>query len=440
MKFKNLFFIIIAITVIGLTSCVKDEFEAPPDECIDTVLFENTTIQELKDMFVCEETTQFKDTMKITDDLILKVTVISSDKTGNFYKKLVVQDETGGIALQIAKTNMYTSYPFGQILYIKCQGLYIGRSGGIPTLGSLYEEDGLINFGRIQGNIVIDNHIIPTWQNKPIEPTIVTIKELISNEKYFNTLIKIEDAQFKSTEIGNTYADPKPDEPQDENHAIFDKTYEEIVLRSSGYSSFAGDLLPEGNGSITAIFAKYNTDLQLTINNTENINFTKERLPDPIYKDFKDGDLYSGGWTNQTVIGTANWTFCGYGYDDDYAIQCTNYSNGNTESETWYISPALNLTIFENPVLRFFNASNYDGPQLEVKYSINYDGESSPNTATWTNLSPNLSNSDFEWVSSGELNLSSNENVYVGFIYKGTDSDGRTWEVDNIEIRGKSTD
>ena len=257
---------------------------------------------------------------------------------------------------------------------------------------------------------------------------------------FFNTLIKIDSAQFKSTETGSTYANPNPDEPEDENHAIFDKTYEEIALRSSGYSSFAGELLPEGNGSIIAIFAKYNTDFQLTINTPDDINFTKARLADPIYQNFSSGDIYSDGWTTQIVIGTINWTFGSYGYDDDSNIQCSNYSGGNIESETWYISPALNLTIYDNPILKFYNASNYDGPQLEVKYSINYDGESMPGTATWTNLSPTLSNEGFEWVSSGELDLTSNENVYIGFVYKGTDSNGRTWELDNIEIRGKSTD
>ncbi|MBK9192953.1 MAG: choice-of-anchor J domain-containing protein [Crocinitomicaceae bacterium] len=74
---------------------------------------------------------------------------------------------------------------------------------------------------------------------------------------------------------------------------------------------------------------------------------------------------------------------------------------------------------------------------MEVKISTDYvSGD--PSTGTWTNLSPALSGGSWAWVNSGELSLSSflQSNVHIAFRYQGSASDGSTWELDNIMIKG----
>jgi hypothetical protein len=90
-----------------------------------------------------------------------------------------------------------------------------------------------------------------------------------------------------------------------------------------------------------------------------------------------------------------------------------------------------------NPILSFRTATFNQNSDLEVKISTNYNGTDSPNTATWTLLNHEFSTGGWSWANSGNISLStflSNQNVYLAFVYKGTNSEYTTWEVDNIVI------
>ena len=131
-------------------------------------------------------------------------------------------------------------------------------------------------------------------------------------------------------------------------------------------------------------------------------------------KTFDDQSITSGGWTTQVVTGPFDWYTTDQGSSSHYAA-LTNYDNGNTASEVWLISPSFNFSNSTNPSLSFKNAANYNGPDLEVYVSVDYDGTSLPNSATWSPLSATLSSGGFEWVSSGAIDLSSyiGTNTYV---------------------------
>ena len=77
-------------------------------------------------------------------------------------------------------------------------------------------------------------------------------------------------------------------------------------------------------------------------------------------------------WKAYDVSGDDSWT-CGTGYE-----AMNGY--GGTIDEDWLISPALNLNVYSGEVLTFKTATQYTGPALELVYSTNYDGTSSPST------------------------------------------------------------
>jgi len=427
MKTKNILIGIFAIWgIFAFSSCVKQNFDQPPTNCDQIDINPTFTINELKSLFT-------GDTTRLADSVIIEGYVISTDQYGNQYKELVIQDSTGGIDIMLDASYIFTKYPVGQKVYIKCGGLYLGKDYGVIKLGSLYEDYGVTKFGRIQGDAIIDEHIVRSCDNEIQEPKVITLSEI--SDAYVYQLVKIENVQFSTADTSSTWADGI--NFYSENHDIIDSNFNSLIVRSSGYASFAKNKLPSGKGSIIGILGKYNSDYQLYIRNLDDVDMDSPRFIEPIYKDFEDGSLYSGGWITKVVTGTVNWTIGNYSGNDNYA-QCTNYSGGsNSASEAWYISPELNLSAYNNPVLNFKNAYNYTGDPLEVKYSIDYDGVSSPSTATWTALSPTLSSGGFAWVSSGDLSLPKNNGVYIAFIYKGTNSDGSTWEIDNIKISDK---
>ncbi len=238
--------------------------------------------------------------------------------------------------------------------------------------------------------------------------------------------------------LHTTFANSQADIPESYNLYLLDYNSGERILRTSGYCAFASDSVPKGSGSMTAILGKYDDDYQFYINKLEDMDFVNERFTPtdsliviPYLKDFEDLSISSKGWTTQIVIGTTNWEMSTY---DNFA-QISNYDGDNSVSEAWYISPGFDLSEATTPVVTFDNAYNYSGDPLQVMYSSDYDGVSTPSTATWTELSPPLSSGSFGWKNSGNLNLPSNTSVYVAFIYTGSSNDGSTWEIDNIIIR-----
>ncbi|MBN2662747.1 MAG: choice-of-anchor J domain-containing protein [Bacteroidales bacterium] len=421
MKTKNILFAIIAILGLSLSfsSCVKQDFDDPPTNCNDINITTTMSIHELKTLYT-------GDTTRIGDSVIIEGYVTSTDQFGNFYKELVIQDSSDAICIMIDASYMFTSFPIGQKVYVKCGGLMLGNSNDVIKLGNTYTEYGIVNFGRIQGDVVIANHIIKTCDNAPVEPQEITLSQIDDGIVY--KLVKINAVQFKSSELPTTWADAIGLESI--NHYIVDQDNNSLIVRTSGYSSFARDSLPNGSGYIIGVLGKYGSDYQLYVRNPDDAVMGDERFAEPIYKDFEDGSIYSDGWFNKIVKGQP-WTLGTIG--GNYA-QCRSYNGStNIETESWYISPALDLSNYSAPVVSFRNACNYSGALIETKYSTDYDGTSDPNTATWTDLPATLSSGNWAWVNSGDLTLPTNVK-HVAFVYFGTNSDGRTWEIDDILI------
>ena len=150
---------------------------------------------------------------------------------------------------------------------------------------------------------------------------------------------------------------------------------------------------------------------------------------------FDDSTL--GTFTAYSVIGDGQfWNARDFG--GKFFAQMNGFDGGIQDNEDWLISPAIDLDQFEDEILFFENASNFDGPELEVFISTDYDGTSDPNTATWTDLSDeaNWSPGGFEYVDSGELDLSSFSGTgYVAFKYiSNQDVLGKLWQIDSVVV------
>ncbi len=155
----------------------------------------------------------------------------------------------------------------------------------------------------------------------------------------------------------------------------------------------------------------------------------------PYTRDFETGDLYTDGWSTQLVTGTLDWQLSSF--SGDHFAEMSNWDgSSNIASETWLISPGVDLSTATSPVFNFMNACSFSGDTLQVFISTNYDGMSAPSSATWDTLYPTLSTGSYNDVSSGDLDISAytGGTAYVAFKYKGTDTDGKTWQIDDINI------
>ncbi len=249
--------IIFFITIFS--SCTEKDFDAPLMMQYGEDIGTNITISDLKAKLVGSSTL-------IDSNLIIKGTVVSSDMFGSFYKELIIQDSTGGIVINIDNKNLNRYFPPGQLVYVKCNGLYISKDRAAFELGTKADY----NRGRIPIELT-EEHLIKGNGGKKIVPRTLTIDEI--PDTLFNTIIKLNNVQFIESDLNDTYAE----EDNSANRTIEDCEGNTIILRTSNYASFALDSIPKGKGSIIAVLNIYNGIEQLFISSTEDVDMTEER-------------------------------------------------------------------------------------------------------------------------------------------------------------------
>lgn len=398
------------IAIASLAIACKKEYDVPPLKVIpETALI---TIDSLRDW---QASAGGKISIK---DEVSVLGVITMDETdGNVYKNVYMQDATGAINVRILSGG----------------GLYQGDSVRVYLKGTILNKyNGVLQLDSVD----VDNNVVKIDSDVSFSPQITTIDQITPAME--SKLVKLENVQFVAYELGNTYADAVG--LQSVNILLEDCDGNTIIVRTSGYAAFAGELIATGNGTLTAIASHFNeSELQLYIRSFDEIDMTGARCPGIVLsKNFDDESVTSGGWSEYKVTGATAWeTSSAGGASSPYAVIKNWNGIENIETENWLISPSLDLTQYSAPTFSFDNAKNYTGANLQVKISTNYSS-GNPNLATWTDLTAIWSSGSWAWVNSGEISLAAylQSNVHVAFVYFGSATDGSTWEIDNIKIKG----
>lgn len=254
------------------TNCVKDQnFLTPTISCNEPNITATNTLQQVKDMYT------YGSAIVIDTDVVIEGYVVSSDKSGNIYKTLSIQDKpenpTSAIKIAIDETNLYTKYDIGRKIYIKLKGLAVGYSFGSIQIGQAVGGE----LARIS-SFKVKNHIFRSCEVAEIIPKKVTISALSKN--MLEMLIEIENVQFKSNDLGLSYANIENTETVNRMLESFNSNCNlvgEVPIRNSGFSSFKNKLLPEGRGSVVAVLGNFYDDFQLYLRDEEDVEFIEQR-------------------------------------------------------------------------------------------------------------------------------------------------------------------
>ena len=417
MKRNNILTVLALMTLVFISSCEK-EFDAPEGHtlAVGSVI----TLDSLKNLYAAQGETFF------TEDISIYGVVTADEENGNLYTEAYIQDEN--------RDAMHLELTFPG-------GLYEGDELRINLKGTtLAESNGHLSLIDVD----VDNNVVKQSTNNPIYADTIDLADL--GEEHESKLVVLRNVQIVTSEMCEPFADGTTDPPTNFNRSIVDCEGNSVILRNSGYSSFANQLMPSGNGFLTCVVGQYNSDRQIYVRRPADMDgLTGERCGgepmldcESIYltKDWNDGDLNSGGWTTQNVVGNTNWEASSFG-DDEFARISNWNGSANSEADSWLISPAIDLSMAENPVVSFRTAFNYSGDPLEVYVSSDYSGVGDPNAATWTQLNPVLSPGSWVFTSSGNLDISGSisNSTYIAFRYLGSNSDGSTWEVDDVVVQ-----
>ncbi len=420
--------------MIGVASCVKKDFDAPPDNTTyDPNLSVTTTIAQLIAM---------PQGQAITEDLTISGVVVMDDKSGNFYKTIIIQDSTAGIQILLDQNSLYNDYPVGRKVYVKLKGLYLGNYGETMQLG--YTPDATGGITNIPGTLIGDYIVKANYPNTIAVDTL-SVADLMSPNaaaQYLNKLIAIRDVEFDATILGSTYAQASQFASAT-NRKLVGCDGSSITLRTSGYAKFQPAIIPGGNGVIVGIYTRYGNTPQVYIRDTNDVKLNGVRCDGSSPSTqvlFSDGFENLSKWNPVSVVGTQVWHTESFGNPAPCAVM-KGYEGGNNANEDWLISQAINIpNTLNSAILTFETAGKYNGAMLEAYISTNYSGSGEPSAATWSLLNAQFDQSgNFTFTNSGDIDLISykGQNVYIAFKYVSTTSDGKTWEVDNVRIVGE---
>lgn len=443
--FKLMTAVMMVLTAVTFSAC-KKSFDNPPGAG-DPDIVANTSIEALKAMHTSSGAYDV-----ITSDLIISGVVVANDKSGNLYKQLYIQDATGGLQILLDANSLYGTYPVGRKIFIRCKDLCISDYNNTMELGVKATVGGLPSIEGIPGNL-ISRYVIGGSLNNPVVPKVVTMADLTMPcssckpwlQPLLGTLIQLDGFAF--VDRNTTYSDTSAYKST-QNRNIKNCSSQTIIIRNSAYANFAALPLPQGRGSVQAIFTAFGSTQQLLIRDTTDVKFNGGYYcPGVVYlEEFEtiganSTTLVVPGWKNIGEVGGVPYQNAVFG-----STKCAKVSAFNTSASTvtsWLISPSISLAGTTAPKLTFLEAAGYvvGSTTLQVLISTNYSGNNTPSTATWTNLMTitalTPTNGYATLAPVGPINLSAyiGQNVYIAFRYDGGDpTKTTTYEIDDVKV------
>lgn len=212
------------------------------------------TLSEIKALYTDKPIT-------LPENTVFEAVVISSDKNGNFYKQLCLEDRKGhGIIVKINQDKIHQTYPIGTILVVDASGLTIGLDNNNFSIGAAPDEKFQVN--RMEWSAFTDKAF--KIGTKEISPKLITIAEITPD--MWNTFVEIkgltavEGGKKKWVEGG------KPT-----NSVFRDESGKEIVIRSNKLVSYKDNLLPTKKVNVKGVLSGFNTTNQIILNSIEDV-------------------------------------------------------------------------------------------------------------------------------------------------------------------------
>ena len=390
--------------------------------------------------------------------------VVSSDEAGNYFEELIIQDKaenpTIGIKLLIDVNPLFTKYEVGRKIYVKINGLSVGITNGVLTLGSL-------NGGEVDKIASSQETLFIQRSNEvaTIVPLPLNISDFSVDKT--NLMIALNDVQFNRNEVLNeesdltTYASSQSDQFDGERTLESCASSASAIFSTSTFADFKGLPLPTGRGSMNAILSRNfeGEAFIISVNTPEDILFDNAERCDPIVFEcdgpfgggsvlFSEnftayaniGQAEAAGWTNINTTGGSLEYVLGNFSGNKYA-QISGFGSSQAEIDTWLVTPEINLDATTGESLTFdLEVAFANSVILSVLITDDYTGDVT--TTEWLPLDvviPSTPASGFGGFNNvGNINISCLDgNVRVAFRYQGSDPSATTrYHVDNVTVRG----
>ena len=411
----------IIVAVAGLTmliaSCEKDKVNPPDTPVTEGVVYNIRTLKELSLPYVFDTAAS------------LYATIAMDESTGNIYKELYIQDSTGGMRLTFKDA---TGLKTGDSILIRLEGNHVR-----DTLGTFE----IVNLDARKDIVLLAS-------GRYITPQEATLTQINSGMFDFQ-LVKVIDVQFDAGDTAATWADKLTATTTNRN--LEDCRKNTILVRTSGYATFAGEQLPHGKGSLVAVVGIFRSDKQLWTRSLAEVEMNGLRCEESggddeiiLSETFAEGQ---GDFITYSVIGAQEW----YHYANYSCMAMSGLLSGSTyENEDWLISPNLDLSNMTGAELSFSHTISKGGSNVVTQeymkthqtlwISSDYT-DANPSNAHWTQLDYEGFPSGTNWtyvsaVVSIPTEFLGKQNLRIAFKYTCDNNDSATWQVKNVVMVG----
>lgn len=447
--YKSIFAVAAAALSLGFTACEND-FDRPPVIVPEATYEVNTAISEFKEMFESVTLANNYTTIPLTadgDSIIIGGRVISSDVDGNVYQQVVIRDESGAITFRIYGYDLNESYPMGQDIRVNVTGLLVGGYGKLMQIGVLY-NNGVGGMDKEEFLIRAQRNGLPDIQQaQPIPVSMDDLGAWKSNTEklmeWQSQLVRIDDVSFVGG--GSLKWTDNPGNTGYSYRTLRNAAGVEIDVRTSNKCTFAGEILPKGTGSVVALLGYYNTNWQLLfmdpqtgcIDGFEFVDSPDDENPgETIFSETFSAGIGDFTIENVTIPQSmeAIWK-----YDSKYGMVATGYANNeNFDSDSWLISPEIDLTGRTSASVSYEQALNFfaDIATAKTQATINIRETGSTD---WTTLTVPTFPESLGWtfIPTGNIDISAfaGKKIQLGFHYTSTAAKAGTWELKNVTVK-----
>ena len=443
---KKIKFIALAFLALTLGSCMGDGY-ADPDltEKVPASPWGNNSLREKNVISIADLKTQFATIINsdngyklIEKDMMIKAVVTGNDVSGNIYNQVSVQDASGAIIIAINGSGLSGYLPVGQEILVNLKGLYIGSYKKLPQIGGVNTKlsDGSLGIGKIERAIwnehfkILNPGEADASTVVPEEFDLTKLTDAAYMEANVCKLMTLKKVKFASANGTNVWA---PDDTNTSLELIDAETGKRInknnlVVRNSGYSKFANEVVPQGVFDITGIFTRYNNTWQIVLRSTDDLKqVVLAYLSEPF-------DASQGNFTIDNIKLADGVEFVWKWASAAYGMKASGYVNGSKqELQSRLKSPAIDLKSAKSAKLMFDQAINFASDmKQECKVQISTDGK------TWTDLDVQGYPTENSWTfvsSTADLTKYCGKTIYIGFLYSSSPTSAPTWEVKNFAVK-----
>lgn len=443
---KKIKFIALAFLALTLGSCMGDGY-ADPDltEKVPASPWGNNSLREKNVISIADLKTQFATIINsdngyklIEKDMMIKAVVTGNDVSGNIYNQVSVQDASGAIIIAINGSGLSGYLPVGQEILVNLKGLYIGSYKKLPQIGGVNTKlsDGSLGMGKIERAIwnehfkILNPGEADASTVVPEEFDLTKLTDAAYMDANVGKLMTLKKVKFASANGTNVWA---PDDTNTSLELIDAETGKRInknnlVVRNSGYSKFANEVVPQGVFDITGIFTRFGNTWQIVLRSTDDLkSVVLAYLSEPF-------DASQGNFTIDNIKLADGVEFVWKWASAAYGMKASGYVNGSKqELQSRLKSPAIDLKSAKSAKLMFDQAINFASDmKQECKVQISTDGK------TWTDLDVQGYPTENSWTfvsSTADLTKYCGKTIYIGFLYSSSPTGAPTWEVKNFAVK-----